>query len=146
MGCVLRAAAAEIQNWRAVAPGIENRHARVLQADHIVQAGSHDIAGDPGVTIGQSHGDLFVRAHDDLGTLTRLEIHHRVVQAAITGAGIQGDVFDSQLAQHFDHEIRAILRIAFFADARRPYFRYARRSVLFCHAFLRNIMPKARCS
>ena len=122
IGGILRPAAAEIENRRAVAPGVEDRHARVLQADDIVQARRHDLAGCARVTVGDRHGDLFMRAHDHLGPFAGLEVDQRIVETAITRAGIERNIFDAQLAQDLDHQIGAILRIALAADARRPDF------------------------
>jgi hypothetical protein len=102
---ILRSAAAEIQDRRAVAPGVENRHARMLQADDVVQTGRHDLAGGPGIAVSDRHGNLFMGTHDHLGALARLEVDHGIVKAAITRPWIQCDVFDPQLAQHFDHQV-----------------------------------------
>ncbi len=129
---ILRPAAAEIQDRRAVAPGVEDRHAGMLQADDVVQTGRHDFAGGPRITIGDRHGDLFMGAHDHLWALFRLEIDHGIMEAAIARPRIERDVLDAQLAQHFDHQIRTILSITLPADARRPNFSATFRCL--CHS------------
>ncbi len=128
---ILRPAAAKIEDRRAVAPGVEDRHAGVLQADDVVQARRHNLAGGPRVTVGDRHGDLFMRAHDHLRPLARLEVDHRVMKAAVTRAGIERDVFNPQLAQHFDHQVRTVLRVTLAPDPRRPNLSAAFRCV--CH-------------
>ena len=133
IGRILRTAAAEIEDRRAVAPGIEDRHAGMLQTDDVVQPGRHDLTRRAGIAVGQRHRDLFVRAHDDFGPFTGLEVNDRVVEAAVARARIQRDVFNAQIAQHFDHEIGAVLRSAFPPDPRRPDFRIALRLGFFCH-------------
>ena len=118
----LRPAAAEIEYRCAIAPGVEDRHAGMLQAHHVVQAGRHNLSGGARITVSDRHCNLFMGAHDHFRAFARLEVDHRIMQAAITRAGVERDIFDPQFAQHLDHQVGTILRIALAADTRCPNF------------------------
>ena len=67
------------QDRNPVDIGIENRHARVLQTDHVVGNGNHRLARHFGVAVGHSHRDLFVIAKDDFWLIVATIINDRVM-------------------------------------------------------------------
>ena len=80
-GQIHRACAPEHQHRHAVAPGIEDRHGGMLQADDVVRDGHHRAAGRLGIAMRDRHGDLFVAALDHLRLAIAAVVHDRVMQA-----------------------------------------------------------------
>jgi hypothetical protein len=57
--------AADHENWHAVAPGVVDRHRRVLQADRAVTGHRNRRACDLGVALTDMHSDVLVHASDN---------------------------------------------------------------------------------
>ena len=102
-----RAGGAEDDHRRAVAPGVEDRHGRVHEADVGVQRHGHRLLGHLAVTIGDRDGVLFVQANDHLGITVAEIIDDAVVKAAIAGAGHERDIFKVEPACDFGDHVAA---------------------------------------
>ena len=102
-----RAGGAENQHGHAVAPGVEDRHGGVEQADVGVHRRRHRLAGDLGVAVRDRDRRLFVQAQQHLRLLVAEEVDDRVVQAAIGGAGIERDVGDIERTQRLGDDVAA---------------------------------------
>jgi len=63
---VHRSGGAEHEDRRAVAEGVEDGHARVLQTDDVVHGGGHRRAARLGVAVGERDRDLLVQREDQL--------------------------------------------------------------------------------
>ena len=101
---------AEHEDGRAVAEGVEDRHARVLQADDVVDDRGHRPALRLRVAVGEGDGDLLVGGEDQLGSAVAAVVDEGVVQPAVGRAGIQGHVLDADRAQEVDDEVGAVSR------------------------------------
>ena len=110
LGCVDRAGGAQDHHRHAVAPGIEDRHGGVKQPDIGMDRGGHRLAGDLGVTVGDGDRALLVQAEQHLRRLVAEEVHDRVVQAAVAGAGIERDVGNLERAQGVGDHVAAEAR------------------------------------
>ena len=77
LGGVDRAGRAEDHDWRAVAPGVEDRHGGVEQADIGMHRGGHRLAGDLGVALRDRDRDLLMQAQDHLRRLVAEIVHDR---------------------------------------------------------------------
>ena len=102
-----RTGCAEDQDRHAVAPGVEDRHGRVEQADVGVHRRAHRLAGDLGIAVRDRHRRLLVQAEDHLRLLVAEEVDDRVVQAAIARAGIERDIRDIERAQRLGDDVAA---------------------------------------
>ncbi len=98
---------AEQQHRHAVAPGIEDRHGAVHQADIGMHRGSHRLAGDLGIAVRDGDGALLVQAEQHLRPLVAEVIDDAVVEAAIAGARIERDVGHAGGAQRVGRDIAA---------------------------------------
>src|SRR5207253_11381430 len=85
-------------------------HARMLEADDVVNDGRHRRALGLGVAVGEGHGDLLVRGQHELGPPRARVVHEGVVETPERRPRIDGDVLDAHGVEELDHEIRAIAR------------------------------------
>ena len=102
-----RAGGAEDHDRHAVAPGVEDRHGAVHQADIGVHRGRHGAAGDFGKTVRDRDRGLLVQAEQHLRRRIAEIVDQAVVQAAVGGAGIERDVGDVEVAQGLGHHVGA---------------------------------------
>ncbi len=107
-GLVHRARCAQNQDRRAVDVRVVDGHARVQQADHVVDDGRHGPLARLGEPVGHADGDLLVLAQDHLGHDVATVVDERIVQPAIAGARIQRRVRNLELLEQIDHDVRAI--------------------------------------
>ena len=115
---VLRASASEVEDGGAVAPRVEDGHRGVLESDDVVESGGHGLAGDAEVAVGDGDGDLLVGAEHHLGAAVA-EVHEGVVEPAVAGAGVEGDVLHAERAEGLDHVVGAVHGLAGGASAQR---------------------------
>ena len=102
-----RTGGAEDQDRHAVAPGVEDRHGGVEQADVGMHRGGHRLAGDLGVAVRDRDRRLFVQAEQHLRLLVAEEVDDAVVQAAVARAGIERDIGNIERAQRFGDDVAA---------------------------------------
>ena len=88
-----RAGGAEDDHRRAIAPRVEDRHARMHQPDVGVQRHGHRLLGHLAVAVGDRDRMLFMQADDHLRIAVAEIIDDAVVKSAIAGTGHQGDIF-----------------------------------------------------
>ncbi len=105
-----RTGATQQQDRHPIAPGIEDGHARVLQADHVVQRSDHRPTGGLGVAVRQGDRDLLVAAQDRARALVAAVIDQGIVQPAEARARIEGGILDTQRVQQIDHQVGAVFR------------------------------------
>ena len=108
-----RTGGAEDDHRRTVAPGVEDRHGRVHEADVGVQRHGHRLLGHLAVTVGDRDRVLFVQANDHLGITVAEIIDDAVVKAAIAGAGHERDIFEVEPARDFGDDVAAPLHLRF---------------------------------
>ena len=102
-----RTGGAEDQDRHAVAPGVEDRHGGVEQADVGVHRGGHRLAGDLGVAVRDRDRGLLVQAEQHLRLLVAEEVDDAVVQPAVARAGIERDVGNVERAQRLGDDVAA---------------------------------------
>ncbi len=107
LGGIDRACCAKDHNGHAVAPGVEDRHGSVEQADVGMHAGGHRLAGHLGVAVSDRDRSLLVQAEQHLRRLVAEIIDDRVMEAAVAGARIERDVRNLQCAQRFGGDVAA---------------------------------------
>ncbi len=107
LGRIHRTGRAQDHHRHAVAPGIEDRHGGVEQADIGMHRGRHRLVGDLGVALRDRDRDLLVQAEQHLRLLVAEIVDDRIVQAAIAGAGIERDIGDIQRTQGFGDDVAA---------------------------------------
>jgi hypothetical protein len=80
-----------------IAPGVVDRHGSMLEADHVMDDGGHDLPSRFGVTMRNGHGDFLVAAENHLGVglSAALIVDERIVNAAKARPGVERDVFDA---------------------------------------------------
>jgi lipopolysaccharide/colanic/teichoic acid biosynthesis glycosyltransferase len=115
--------AADDDHGDAVAPGVEDGHAGVLQADDVVHGRGQRHAGGARVAVGDGDGDLLVTGDHHLGHERVAEVDQRIVDASVAGPGVEGDVGDPELAQQLDHEVRPVLGLAGPSSTPRSHLR-----------------------
>ena len=104
---VHRACCSQDQNGHAVAPGVEDRHGGVEQADVGVHRGAHRLAGDLGVAVRDRDRGFLVQAEDHLRLLVAEEVDDGVVQAAIARARIERDIRNVERTQRLGDDVAA---------------------------------------
>ena len=102
---VHRPGGAEDDHRAAPAPGVEDRHGAVHEADIGMQRHGHGRLGDPGIAVGDGDRVFFVQADQHLGIGVAEVIDDGIVKAAIAGAGHQGDIFEVEAPDHFRHHV-----------------------------------------
>ena len=110
LGRVHRAGGAEHQDGDPVAEGVEDGHARVLEADDVVDDGRHRPPLGLGVAVREGDGDLLVRGEHQLGSTRASIVHEGVVKAAERRPRVDRDVLDADGAQEIDDEIGPVAR------------------------------------
>jgi hypothetical protein len=95
-----RAVGAEDQHRRAIAPGVEDRHRGVHQADVAMHDGKHRLARDLRIALSDRDRVLLVQAQQHLRVLVAEIVDDAVVQAAIACARDERGVFEIQRAQY----------------------------------------------
>ena len=105
-----RAGGAQDHDRHAVAPGVEDRHGAVHQADIGMHRRRHRAARDLGVAVRDRDRGLLVQAEQHLRRRVAEIIDQAVVQAAIARAGIERDVGDVEVAQGLGHHVAAEAR------------------------------------
>ena len=108
-----RAGGAENHHRRAIAPRVEDRHARMHQPDIGVQRHSHRLLGHFAVAVGDGDRVLFMQADDHLRIAVAEIIDDAVVKSTIAGTGHQGDIFKVEPSGHFGNDIAAPLHLRF---------------------------------
>ena len=98
-GRVDRPGRAENDHGQSVAPGVEDAHGRVHQPDVRVDDDRQWPLRDPGIAVGNGDRMLLVQHQRHFRRGVAEEIHDRVVQSAVAGAGVQAHVGESLLAQ-----------------------------------------------
>ena len=106
----------------AVAPGVVDRHRRVLQTDGAMARHGHRLAFDLGVALRHGDGDVLVHAGDDFGLVAGV-IDDGFVQAAKARSAVDGEIFDAERLEHVDHEIAAAGRLIYRILDRRHRLR-----------------------
>ena len=106
-GRVPRARRAEDQHGHAVAPRVEDGHARVQEADVRVEDRAHHAAARLGVAVGDGDGALLVDARQHLRRLVAEVVHQAVVQPAEARARHQRDVRHLEPVQHAGDRVAA---------------------------------------
>ena len=102
-----RTGGAEHEHRHAVAPGVEQAHHAVQQADIAVQHAGHRLAGRLGIAVRDRDRMVLVQAQDDAGILVAEMIDEAVVKAAIARAGVEADIRDAETPQHLRRDIAA---------------------------------------
>ena len=95
----------------AVAPGVVDGHAGVLQADGAVAQRQQRLAGDLEVAVRHGHRRFLVHAGEELGHAVAAVIDQRLMDGAKTRGAVGGQVFDVERLDHIDHEVRARLAL-----------------------------------
>ena len=76
------AVATQYQQRNPIAPGVEDGHACVLQADVGVHQHRHMLAAGLVIPVCYGHGDFFVAAHQDSRNFGGRMMYQRVMNAA----------------------------------------------------------------
>ena len=98
---------AEDNHRCAVAPGVEDRHARVHQTDVGMHRGRHGLLCDLAVPVGDRDCVFFMQADNHLRIAVAEIINDAVVESAIARAGHQGDILEVEPSGHFGNDIAA---------------------------------------
>ena len=93
--------------------GVENRHAGVLQPDHIVADGDHRFVFRLGIAVRDRHRNFLVMTEDHFRLVIAAVVDDRIVNTAKGRAGIEGGIFDIERLHQIDHDIRPILGLFF---------------------------------
>src|ERR1051325_11409193 len=87
-----------------MAPGVEDRHARVHEPDIRMKGYGHRLFSNLAITVGDRHGVLFMKTDHHLRIGVAEIIHNAVMTAAIACARDKRDIFQVQPADDFgDH-------------------------------------------
>src|SRR3546814_7853767 len=100
---VERPGGAQDDDRRPVAPGIEDAHGRVHQADIAVNRGGERPIHDLAPALGDAARMLLVHAEADMRPLVAKEDHEAVVQMALARAGIEADIREILLPRSEEH-------------------------------------------
>ncbi len=100
--------AADDDHGNAVAPGIVDRHGRMLQADGAVAQHHQRLAGGLEVAMGHADRRFFVGAGDEFRLLVAAVVDQRLVQGAEARSRVGDDIVDVEGLDHVDHEVRSI--------------------------------------
>ncbi len=111
--------AADHDHRHAVAPGVVDRHRRVLEPDDVVHRRGHRLALGARVAVRHRDGDLLVLAEDHLRHMIAAVVDERIVQAAKRRAGIERDVLDLEGLHHVDDHVRPVLGARLLGGHRR---------------------------
>jgi hypothetical protein len=95
----------EDEDRHAVAPGIEDRHAGVQEADIGMDGGRHRTPGDLCVAVRDRDRALLVQAQQQLRPFIAERIDDRVMQPAIAGAGVDRDVRDVECTKRLGDDV-----------------------------------------
>lgn len=106
-GRIDRARSAKDQHRHPVAPGIEDRHCGVEQADIGVHGDSQRLAGHLGPALRHCHRVLLVQAEQHLWSLVAEVVHQAVVQATKTRPWRQRDIWNVERTQRLRHHVAA---------------------------------------
>ena len=109
-----RSGAAEHHHRHAVDVGVENRHAGMLQTDHVVDDGDHRFVLRLGVAMSDGHRDFFVMAEDHFGLVIAAIVDDRIVDPAEGRTGVERGVLDIVRLHHIDDDIGAVFRLFLF--------------------------------
>ena len=96
---------AQDQHRVARAPGVEDGHGCVHQADVGMQCDGHRLFGDLGIALRDADGMFFMQADHHLRVAIAEIVDEAVVQAAVAGARRQRDIFHVETAQRLGHGI-----------------------------------------
>ncbi len=111
---------AEDRNHRhPVAPGVVQRHRRVLQPYRRVAQRRRRLACRLVVAVRHRDGRLLVHAGDELGRRVAAVVDDRLVQAEEARAGVREDVVDAERADHVDHVVGRVERAGWRGAGRR---------------------------
>ena len=102
-----RTGGAEHEHRCAVAPGVEQAHHAVQEADIAVQHAGHRLAGRLGVAVRDGDRMILVQAQDDAGILVAQMIDQAVVKAPVARARIEADIAKPEPPQHLRRDIAA---------------------------------------
>ena len=102
-----RAGRAEHEHRRAVAPGVEDAHHAVQQADVAVQDAGHRLAGRLGIAVRDRDRMIFVQAENDAGILVAEMVNQAVVKSAIARPWVEADKRNIKAAQHLRGDVAA---------------------------------------
>ncbi len=91
----------------AVAPGVVQRHAGMLEPDGAVAHHRHRLAFHLGVALRHVDGDLLVRAGEDFGLRVLSVVDEGFVDAAECRGAVHREIVEIERSQHVDHEIAA---------------------------------------
>ena len=141
------AGGAEDNHGHAVAPGVEDRHGGVHQANIGMDGGGHGLAGDLGVALRDGDGVLLVQAQQHLGVFVAQIIHDAVMQAPVARARIQGDRGDVEGLQGLRDAVAAEDRARLggaigLLEPRREGTEPARRVRSSCFGAAHEILPR----
>ena len=104
---VIRAGGADDEHRHAVAPGVEDRHGGMHQADVGVHRRRHRLAGDLGIAMRDRDRAFLVQAQQHLRLFVAEIIHQAVVQAAIARAGVERDIGNVEGADRVGDHVAA---------------------------------------
>ena len=99
--------AGEQDHRRAVAPGVVDRHGRMLQSHRAVAEHAQRPSGDLVIAMRHRGCLLFMNAGQQFRGLIAAIVDDGLVNAPEAGAGVGGDVVEAQALDHVHHEIRA---------------------------------------
>ena len=136
LGGVPRPGRTQDQHRHAVAPGVENRHARVHEADVRMHHRPHHPAGRLGVALRDRHGGFLVQAQQHLRARIAEVVDDAVVQAAVARAGVEREVGDIEGAQHRGDRVAAPDLLLLGAGERRLGAHARREGLLGVHVGL----------
>ncbi len=95
----------EHHHRNSVAPGVVDRHRRVLQTDGAVRQDTHRLARRLGITMRHRHRRFLMGAGEELGFLIAAIIDDGFLQAAKARSRIRRDIFHAGRFDHIDHII-----------------------------------------
>jgi hypothetical protein len=99
------ASATDNEHRYPVTPSVEDRHACVLEADHVVYGRRQWLPGGTGVSMGNGDGDFFMATLNDLWHTRCLEVYEGIVEAPEARSRIQGNIGNTKLGEHLYDEI-----------------------------------------
>ena len=105
---VHRPGATEHHDRHAVDVSVEDRHAGMLQADHVVGDGDHRFVFRLGVTVSHSNGDFFMMAEDHFRHVIAAVVNDGIVNAAKSRARIKSCILDIECFHQIDDDVGAV--------------------------------------
>jgi hypothetical protein len=99
--------AADHDHRHTVAPGVVDRHRRVLQAHGAVAERHQRLAGNLEVAVAHRDGGFLVHAGEELRHLVAAVVDERLVDAAVARGAVRRAVLDAERLDDVDHEVRA---------------------------------------